>query len=66
MSENTVRKYVTELEEKRFIRTAPTMIRTKDGRARNGSLRYTIRPVQEAVDYFHERQMETLDESIAQ
>lgn len=65
MSENTVRKYVTELEEKRFIHTEPTVIRTKEGRARNGSLLYTIRPIQEAVDYFHERQMETLDESIA-
>ena len=32
MSENTVRKYVTELEEKRFIHTEPTVIRTKEER----------------------------------
>lgn len=57
MSQNTVRKYVMALEEKRLIMTEPTSIRTKDGRKRNGSLLYTIRPIQEALDLFYERQM---------
>ena len=49
MCENTVRKYVLSLEEKGLIRTEPTTITTKDGRIRNGSLLYTIRPIQEAL-----------------
>lgn len=56
-SQNTVRKYVAVLEEKGLIVTEPTSIRTKDGRTRNGSLLYTIRPIQEALDLFYERQM---------
>ena len=39
MSKNTVRKYVSELEERRLIQTEPTSITTVDGRKRNGSLR---------------------------
>ena len=57
MSQNTVRKYVMTLEEKRLIMTEPTSIRTKDGRKRNGSLLYTIRPIQESLDLFYKRQM---------
>lgn len=57
MSQNTVRKYVMALEEKRLIMTEPTSIRTKDGRKRNGSLLYTICPIQEALYLFYERQM---------
>lgn len=57
MSQNTVRKYVMALEEKKLIMTEPTSIRTKDGRKRNGSLLYNIRPIQEALDLFYERQM---------
>ena len=45
------------LEEKGLIVTEPTSIRTKGGRKRNGSLRYTIRPIQEALDLFYERQL---------
>ena len=45
LSENTVRKYVTSLEEKGLIRTEPSTIITKDGRVRNGSLIYNIRPI---------------------
>ena len=43
--------------------TEPTTIRTRDGRRKNGSLRYTIRPIQEAVDHYHERQMVKLEET---
>ncbi len=61
MSENTVRKYVKALEDKHLITTQPTMIRTKDGRAQNGSLLYTIRPIQEAVEDYYQRQMQQLE-----
>ena len=45
MSENTVAKYVRQLEEKGLIYTEPTMVRSKDGRPLNGNLLYTIRPI---------------------
>lgn len=57
MSQNTVRKYVMSLEEKRLITTEPTTIYTKSGLKRNGSLLYTICPIQEALDLFYERQL---------
>lgn len=60
MSKNTVKKYVAGLEEKRLIFAEPTTVRTKHGK-RNGNLRYTILPIQRAVDYFHERQMAQLE-----
>ena len=62
MCENTVRKYVLSLEEKGLIRTEPTTITTKDGRVRNGSLLYTIRPIQEALEIFYQRQLTRADE----
>ena len=60
MSKNTVKKYVASLEKKRFISTEPTTVHTQNGK-RNGNLRYTILPIQRAVDYFHERQMAQLE-----
>ena len=56
LSENTVRKYVAGLEEKGLIRTEPSTVTTKDGRVRNGSLIYTIRPIQEAMELNYQRQ----------
>jgi len=56
-SENSVAKYVRELEEKRLIHTEPTEVTLKDGRRHNGSLLYTIRPIAEAVEYRYEKQM---------
>ena len=61
MSENTVSKYVRGLEEKGFIRTEPTMVRSKDGRHLNGNLLYTIRPIQAAIELFYERQLTELE-----
>ena len=58
LSENTVRKYVVGLEEKGLIRTEPSTIITKDGRVRNGSLIYTIRPIQEALELNYQRQFQ--------
>ena len=51
-----MRKYVAGLEEKGLIRTEPSTITTKDGRVRNGSLIYTIRPIQEALELNDQRQ----------
>ena len=56
LSENTVRKYVAGLEEKGLIHTEPSTITTKDGRVRNGSLIYTIRAIQEALELNYQRQ----------
>ena len=65
MCENTVRKYVCSLEEKGLICTEPTMITTKDGRSRNGSLLYTIRPIQEALNSYYQRQLAQAEEAAA-
>ena len=62
MSANTVRKYISGLERKGLIRTEPTTITTKDGLTRNGSLRYTIRPIQEALELYYENQLRQLEE----
>ena len=61
MSPNTVRKYVMALEEKALISTEPTSVRTRSGQKRNGSLLYTIHPIQEALDLFYERQLARAD-----
>lgn len=61
MSKNTVKKYVASLEEKRLISTENTSVTTKAGLKRNGNLRYTILPIQAAVDYFHEQQLAKLE-----
>lgn len=66
MSENTVRKYISGLDRKGLIRTEPTTITTKDGRTRNGSLRYTIRPIQEALELYYENQLRQLEEDAEQ
>ena len=62
MSTNTVRKYISGLERKGLVRTEPTMITTKDGRTRNGSLRYTIHPIREALELYYENQLRQLEE----
>ena len=56
MSNNTVRNYVMELEERSLIRTEHTSITTRDGRRQNGSLLYTILPIQFSIDQFYQRQ----------
>ena len=61
LSENTVRKYVAGLEEKGLIHTEPSTITTKDGRVRNGSLIYTIRPIREALELNYQRQFQQVE-----
>ena len=60
MSANTVAKYISQLEEKRLIDVEPTKVRTKSGEVRNGTLQFTIRPIQEAVNYKLERDLASL------
>ena len=57
MSKNTIRKYVGSLIEKRLITTEPTTVYTQKGEKRNGNLRYTIRPIEDAVEHHYEKQM---------
>ena len=60
MSKNTVKKYVDGLVEKQLITTEPTEVTLKDGRKHNGSLLYTIRPMQEAVEHDYEQRLNRL------
>ena len=61
MSVNTVRKYVTELEDRGLIRTERTTVTTRDGRILNGCLRYTILPIQQVVEAYHQHQLAELE-----
>ena len=61
----TVAKYVRELEEKCLIYTEPTEVILKTGKKQNGNLKYTIRPIQDAVEYFHQQQMKKFQEDLA-
>ena len=62
MSANTIAKYIRQLEEKQLINVEPTKVRTKRGEVRNGTLQFTIRPIQEAVNYKLERDLASLPE----
>ena len=64
-SDNSVAKYVRELEEKCLIYTAPTEVQLKDGRRHNGTLKYTIRPIADAVAYHDAVQMQRLQSEAA-
>lgn len=65
MSENTVAKYVRQLEEKGLIYTEPTLVRSKDGKPLNGNLLYTIRPIPGVLEAFYERQFRQVEEDTA-
>lgn len=57
MSRNTVAKYVQLLEEKELIRTEHTTVTLKDDRKRNGSLLYTILPVEQVLAQHNQHQL---------
>ena len=57
MSANTVAKYIRQLEDKRLINVEPTKVCTKSGEVRNGTQLFTIRPIQEAVNFKLERDL---------
>lgn len=62
MSKNTVKKNVDSLIEKQLITAEPTSVITQKGEKRNGNLRYTIRPIAEAVERYYEQQLIRLHE----
>ena len=64
-SKGTVAKYVRELEDKCLIYTEPTEVILKDGKKRNGNLKYTIRPIQDALEHYHYEQMKNVNEVAA-
>ena len=61
MSENTVRKYIRQLEERGLITTEPTEVITKSSGRRNGNLLFTLQPIQEVIDQYYDRQLEELE-----
>ena len=56
MSRNTVRKYVRQLEDKGFILTEHTTVRTQRGERRNGTLLYNLRPMREPIAAMRDRE----------
>ncbi len=65
LSPNTVAKHVNGLREKHLILTESTEITTRQGEKRNGTLLYTIRPIEEALHHFYKRQMEEVEDAQA-
>lgn len=59
MTRKTVQKHVWALAEKGLIQTEETTIRRKNGLVYNGSLLYTLQPIQQVVQ---EREKEFLAE----
>ena len=55
MSNNTVKKHVKGLEKKGLITTEYTTVKTKDGRTHNGSLLYTLRPLQPIEEAYFQK-----------
>ena len=65
LSKNTVRKYVQGLCEKHLITTEPTTVVTRGGEKRNGTLLYTLHPVEEAVRLHVGQQIRNAEEERA-
>ena len=57
LSANTVREYVGALADRGLIVTENTSVITGAGIKRNGSLRYTILPIQKVVEGFYQQQL---------
>ena len=60
-TKNTVMQYVDALSEKGLISTEPTSVLMRSGIKKNGNLRYTIRPIREAIEIFHARQLSAVE-----
>ena len=65
LSKNTVMKSVRSLEEKCLITTEPTKITAKNGQIRNGSLLYTILPIENAKEAFDRKQWQIFEQQCA-
>ena len=60
-AKNTVMRYVDALTEKGLVSTEPTSVLMRSGIKKNGNLRYTIRPIREAIEIFHTRQLPAVE-----
>ena len=56
-----MKKHIDGLVAKQLITTEPTAVITKKGQKHNGTLLYTIRPIQEAVEYRYQQQLAHLE-----
>ena len=65
-SRNTVAKTISSLVEKSFITVENSIVKSKSGRLQNGCLLFHIRPIEEAIRSFHEREMERLQKECAE
>ena len=63
-AKNTVMRYVNTLVEKGLINTDPTSVLTRSGIKKNGNLRYTLRPIREAVEIFHAHQLSAVERAV--
>ena len=57
MSVNTVKKYMSSLENKGLIFTEHTTVKIRDGRAHNGSLRYTLKPIKPIEESYFQKKI---------
>lgn len=56
-SKSSVKRYVAGLVEKGLITVAPTSVIMRNGLKKNGNLRYHIRPIREAVEWYTQHQL---------
>ena len=57
-AKNTVMRYVDALAEKGLTYTEPASVLMRSGIKKNGSLRYTLKPICEAIEIFHPSEQE--------
>ena len=57
LSRNTVQKYVSSLENRGLIETEKTSVLRKDGTKWNGNLKFSILPIQSALELYNEQQL---------
>lgn len=60
-AKNTGMRYVDAIAEKGLISTEPTSVLMRSGIKKNDNLRYTIRPIREAIEIFHTRQLSAVE-----
>lgn len=56
-SKSSVKRYVAGLVEKGLITVEPTSVIMQNGLKKNGNLRYHIRPIREAIEWYTQHQM---------
>ena len=65
LSPKTVRKYVCSLADKGLIFTENTSVFTRDGRKRNGTLRYTVIDPHTVAEAHHQAQLDQVEQDTA-